>query len=104
AAVMLAAVGGAAPLAAQGIQTIDPDTAIDGDLAAPQAPPPAAPPLYDGVPTEPAPAYPEPAASSPVVTAQPVARPASASAQDVTYHEDDLIGAAEGVFGKGAQG
>ena len=108
AAVMLAAVGGAAPLAAQGIQTIDPDTAIDGDLAAPQAPPPAAPPaapaVYDGVPTEPAPAYPEPAASSPVVTAQPVARPASASAQDVTYHEDDLIGAAEGVFGKGAQG
>jgi hypothetical protein len=109
AAIMMAAVGGASPLVAQGIQTIDPDTAIDGDLAAPQTPAPAAPTVYDGVPTEPAPTYPEPSApvpasAAPAVTAQPVAQPANASAQDVTYHEDDLIGAAEGVFGKGAQG
>jgi hypothetical protein len=105
AAMMMAAVGGASPLAAQGIQTIDPDTAIDGDLNAPQAQlPPASPSVYDGVPTEPAPAYPAPSATAPAAAAQPAAQPASASAQDVTYHEDDLIGAAEGVFGKGAQG
>jgi len=114
AAAMLLAVGGAAPLAAQGIQTIDPDTAIDGDLASPQAQQPAppvynSPSVYDGVPTEPAPSYPAPSypapsTPAPAVASQPAARPASASAQDVTYHEDDLIGAAEGVFGKGAQG
>jgi hypothetical protein len=106
AALMLAAAGGASPLAAQGIQTIDPDTAIDGDLAAPQTPAPA-PSVYDGVPTEPAPSYPSqpvPAPAAPAVIAQPAVQPASASSQDTTYHEDDLIGAAEGVFGKGAEG
>jgi hypothetical protein len=104
----LAFVGAAAPLAAQGIQTIDPDTAIDGDLAAPQTPAPA--PVYDGVPADPAPAYPAPAypdQGAPAPAAPAPARPATATtstSQSDTYHEDDLIGAAEGVFGKGAQG
>ena len=107
AALPLVLVGGASPLAAQGIQTIDPDTAIDGDLAAPRATTPAAPAVYDGVPTDPAPAYPDPAmpASTPPATAnQSSARPVPSTAEEVTYKEDDLIGAAEGVFGKGAQG
>ena len=96
-----------APLAAQGMQTIDPDTAIDGDLATPGA--------YDGVPTDPAPAtpaLPEPVYTQPVVTSpytspgasQAASEPAVAAAQGDTYKQDDLIGAAEGVFGKGAEG
>jgi hypothetical protein len=106
AALPLILVGGASPLAAQ-IQTIDPDAAIDGDLTSPQTPAPAAPAVYDGVPTDPAPAYPDPAmpaSAPPVATSQPSARPATSSAEEMTYKEDDLIGAAEGVFGKGAQG
>jgi len=102
----------AAPLAAQTIETVDPnDFAIDGDL---EAPPPAMPsyedraldlppepePAYEDraldLPPEPAPTYAEPVAASP---AGPVA-----AAQGDTYKEDDLIGAAEGVFGKGAEG
>nr|WP_260927985.1 EipA family protein [Novosphingobium sp. 9] len=34
----------------------------------------------------------------------PVAPPPGQPGSDQTYHEDDLIGAAEGVFGKGASG
>jgi hypothetical protein len=105
AAISLAAVGGASPLAAQGIQTIDPNSAIDGDLAAPQAPATPAPSVYDGVPTDPAPNSSQPAAplpSTPPAVAAPAAATTSTSGE--TYHEDDLIGAAEGVFGKGAEG
>ena len=47
----LAAACAGAPLAAQGMQTIDPDSAIDGDLAQPQG---SAPVVYDGIPTDPA--------------------------------------------------
>ena len=105
-ALPLVLVGGASPLAAQN-QTIDPDSAIDGDLAAPQTPAPAAPAVYDGVPTDPAPAYPDPAmpaSGPPAAASQPSTRPVPSTAEEVTYKEDDLIGAAEGVFGKGAQG
>jgi len=104
----LAAACAGAPLAAQGMQTIDPDSAIDGDLSQP-------PVEYDGVPTDPAPvtpAVPEPVYSDPVVTSsnpsvgagQAASEPAVAAAQGDTYKQDDLIGAAEGVFGKGAEG
>jgi hypothetical protein len=94
-----------APLLAQGIETIDPDAAIDGDLAQPDssaqpAPDPVAPPVYyeDGVAT--VPAIPAPAPAPATSSAAPIA---TAPASD-TYKEDDLIGAAEGVFGKGAEG
>ncbi|HWK41147.1 MAG TPA: DUF1134 domain-containing protein [Croceibacterium sp.] len=102
----LVLVAGAAPLAAQGIQTIDPDAGIDADLNSPGTQ--AAPTVYDGVPTYPAPtpAYTEPAypaQNTPTPAATPAAQAATASTGE-TYHEDDLIGAAEGVFGKGAQG
>ena len=103
----LAAVCGGAPLAAQ-VETIDPDTAIDGDLAAPPAP--AAPaPVYEErvLDLPPEPAYTEPVVTSPspsVGATQAAAEPAVAAAQGDTYKQDDLIGAAEGVFGKGAEG
>lgn len=94
---------GATPSRAQ-ITTVDPDTAIDGDLAAGSAGelPPADPyaPAHQGPPSPAEPYVPAPAtppASAPATTA------AQAPASD-TYQEDDLIGAAEGVFGKGAEG
>jgi hypothetical protein len=103
-ALSLAAACAGAPLAAQGIETIDPDAAIDGDLAQPQPAPPAEPPAIDyddGVATVGLP---------PAETAPPQPAPVSSSSQIVTadaadtYKQDDLIGAAEGVFGKGAEG
>lgn len=90
----------AAPLAAQ-VQTVDPNTAIDADLGpAPQAPAPA--PSGDTV------YYGDTA--PPAAPASPSAQPAPATAAPApaaggeTYKKDDLIGAAEGVFGKGAKG
>lgn len=108
---------GAAPLAAQQIETFDPDSAIDGDLV--EAP--GDPSVYEYPVTEPATDSQLPADSrvsvaeawsDPVVTsndpsvaaAQASARPSVAAAQGDTYASDDLIGAAEGVFGKGAEG
>lgn len=121
AALSLAAV----PAAAQDLETFDPDAAfaqpggqpasgaIDADLAAPQSAPAttqsqppaqpsvdetfgdyAAPPAATDTAAETGPLPPQdtvPPATTPVATAE-------------TYGEDDLIGAAEGVFGKGAEG
>jgi len=122
----LAAFGMAAsPLAAQ-VETIDPDSAIDGDLVEQPGDQPvygepgttpsyAPPPSTDGT----GPAWTDPAQADPVQTdsGQPqwsehAAEAAAGDAVDgavvddpaTTYREDDLIGAAEGVFGKGAEG
>ena len=98
------------------VKSVDPDKAIDGDLI----------PLSQQKDTpNPAPATPVPtpaAPASPTMTAAPVAQQdptaspgystaeaAASSAQNPaakpgTYQENDLIGAAEGVFGKGAKG
>lgn len=111
------------PVAAQELQAIDPDTAfdepaapttppIDGDLAPqPEAVAPAdttgndlvafgsgeaqtADPQADTTTTgEQAPA------ADPVASDKP-----TFAGSETTYGEDDLIGAAEGVFGKGAEG
>ena len=105
----------AMPAAAQ-VRTVDPNTAIDADLRAP-TPPPARAPL-PGAPSAPVRAAvpdqqwqdvdatpPTGAPDSPPVT--PAARGISAAnvrPDNVTYGRDDLIGAAEGVFGRGAQG
>ena len=110
AALGAAAMAIAAPAAAQ-METIDPDTAIDADLAPgyqQQAQDDAVtysptPPV--GAPEQPLPATDAPAApewSDPAPTAEQVAEAAEADA--TTYGEDDLIGAAQGVFGKGAEG
>lgn len=86
----------AAPASAQ-INTVDPNDVIDSDLGTP--PPVSNPPaeqnnsMQDGVPTD------STASETPTATTAPVAPP-----DQNTYQEDDLIGAAEGVFGKGAQG
>jgi len=104
------------------VQQIDPNAAIDGDLAgrpatapARQASPPALPPAYAPA-SEPVattgssdPAFASPAAGgevpAPGMDSIPAASgPARTAADGTTYHEDDLIGAAEGVFGKGAKG
>ncbi len=116
----------AGPLAAQEVETLDPDAAysqqsgagtIDGDLAPPQTPPPAAgpagpvsdnplgdyaapPPAPGTAPVDAAPATPPVAATEGDIA--PVTAAAEAAGQ--TYGEDDLIGAAEGLFGKGAEG
>lgn len=98
------------------VQTVDPDTAIDGDLqsgtAAPYGELPAAPDSYpapqsagNGMPVETAPADPAGASVSDWNSQDFGTTPPSAAPDDATtYHEDDLIGAAEGVFGKGAKG
>jgi hypothetical protein len=96
---MLLAAGAlvASPAMAQ-INPVDPNDVIDSDLG---TPPPAAtaapaqevaPTVQDGVPTEAPATLPETSSASPAIPTE------------ATYQEDDLIGAAEGVFGKGAQG
>jgi hypothetical protein len=105
-ALSLAAACAGAPLAAQGLETIDPDIAIDGDLAAPPqaAPPAAAPQLeYEGDATGDLATVGLPPAEVDSYASAPAAAPQAAEAAD-TYKQDDLIGAAEGVFGKGAEG
>ncbi len=90
-----------APVAAQ-ISTVDPNDVIDSDLGTP--PPVAAPPennttVDDGVPTD---AAPDSTAQTPPPVDGTTQMPAADDGR--TYKEDDLIGAAEGVFGKGAKG
>lgn len=122
-ALLGAAAFAATPLSAQTIETFDPDTAIDGDLVeapgepsvyeyAVDAPPVTAPESQPSVFEEDNRVTVAEAWSDPVVTssdpsvaaAQASANPAVAAAQGDTYAKDDLIGAAEGVFGKGAEG
>ena len=88
---------GAVPAAAQ-VQTVDPDSAIDADLGGTVTPsyvPPAqsdATSAGNGMPVD---------NWNGTVPAAPQTAPAEAA---TTYRQDDLIGAAEGVFGKGAEG
>ena len=105
-----------APAAAQ-IETIDPNSGIDADLSQPaEAPGEPAPyensTTYQATPPADVPAEVAAEWTDPVVTSadastaatQAAADPAVAAAQGDTYKKDDLIGAAEGVFGKGAEG
>ena len=111
-ALSLAAACGGAPLAAQGLQTIDPDSAIDGDLNSPQPAPDAgasaAEPALDyntdlnGDLASQAPA--EADAAAPASADPTIAPPVATADGSGTFKQDDLIGAAEGVFGKGAEG
>ena len=101
----------AGPVSAQ-VKAVDPDKAIDGDLV----------PISQQTGSAAATAAPAPTiAAGPVAQQDPTARPtyaqndaASAAAAAATnpappaktgtYRQDDVIGAAEGVFGKGAHG
>ena len=83
----------AAPVHAQ-VKTIDPNRAIDGDLAT--APPRSTPPP---VQTQ------EPGETPvPATTAPDAPQAQAATAAETTYRRDDLLAAGEGVFGKGAAG
>ncbi|WFL78217.1 DUF1134 domain-containing protein [Altererythrobacter arenosus] len=105
----------AAPLSAQ-VETFDPDAAfsgeIDGDLAPVTGSASQPEPAVDGAaPTAAesdagaspavAPEWTDPTQGDPGVAAS---AESEAAADSKTYAEDDLIGAAEGVFGKGAEG
>lgn len=103
-----------APASAQ-VQTVDPDAAIDGDLQGgtttyspqstgelPAQSAAEAPAAGNGTPVDSTGAAPSVDSWNPdAIAAQ--ATPATAE-NSKTYHKDDLIGAAEGVFGKGAKG
>ncbi len=105
----------AAPAAAQ-ITKVDPNDVIDADLDQRGKTPPSQQPVYPAPPTAGQETYPdqsrtaEPAANETATTASEswvATAPASNAptpGDSDTYQEDDLIGAAEGVFGKGAQG
>jgi hypothetical protein len=94
------------------VQSVDPNSVIDGDLsprgpgtqvAAPAAPPSSAPAPVSAAPVgSEAGATPEFPAPGQATTA--TGAPVATASTGATYHEDDLIGAAEGVFGKGAKG
>ena len=103
-----ATLAGGPPVLAQGVQTVDPNSANQAEgLRYPPASDPQAEytekdyatPVgseagtIPALPPEPA-AY--PSASQPAAARPPAGGP--------TYKQDDLIGAAEGVFGKGAEG
>jgi hypothetical protein len=112
----LVALAGAGPVGAQ-VKTIDPNTAIDGDL---RSPPSARRSASPGIqrPAEPAveplpendPGYdPEQDSAPPPVPTGPAQAGREARAQATlqagdTYDRDDLLAAGEGVFGKGAAG
>lgn len=116
----------AAPVGAQQIESVDPDLIIDGDLSAgsggqvpqPANPQTATPPIATTTPAtnngwgdvaeeNPSDRYAQPVLDLP--PEQPAASdlPAAsepAPAETTTYKQDDLIGEAEGLFGKGAKG
>ena len=106
------AIGLAALLASSApaqVKTIDPNRAVDGDLAT--APPVARSPVQatPSYPDEPVPAgdqavAPPPAPQSAVVAAQQETRAEATTQAADTYSRDDLLSAGEGAFGKGAAG
>ncbi|HEX8300716.1 DUF1134 domain-containing protein [Sphingomonas sp.] len=91
---------GAVPAAAQ-MTTIDPNTAIDSDLNTP-------PPVQDSPPPEdyrPSPATQDaPPPSQPRVAADARAQADARVQAPNTFANEELVVAAEGVFGKGASG
>jgi hypothetical protein len=88
------------PAAAAQMTSIDPNTAIDADLnrPAPTEPTPDAPPAAENVDSD--------LIQDQPVAADPTTATTNPAAADpaTTFKQDDLIGAAEGVFGKGAEG
>ena len=104
----------ASPVAAQ-VQSVDPDAAwdapIDGDIDNPQGELPATSQSGDDPAQGEVYAEPESDAAAPQWNEQAAETAASQAVEtaqvdnpSTTYREDDLIGAAEGVFGKGAEG
>ena len=94
----MAAIGLAMSTVHAQVQTVDPNQAIDADLAPPGGT--TTVPADPAYPPPPDPAYPQ-ASSAAAGTTEPSAATQPASA---TYQRDDVVSAAEGVFGKGAEG
>ncbi len=105
----LAAMVALAPVAGHAqVTSVDPNTVIDADLDAPAPPPPAASSggwTTEGLATD------DPVQDTAVATADPATAATAAANGDITvdaaprtYQRDDIIGAAEGVFGRGAEG
>lgn len=112
AVVALAAGPAVSPALAQ-VQAVDPNDAIDADLAAPDYDGTLEPPVSETVvPDTPKDSNIDADLVVPDTAAGDATQPADdgtgqqvANVDDATtYQEDDLIGAAEGVFGKGAKG
>lgn len=101
----------AAPAGAQ-VRSVDPDAAIDGDLSGARSTPTDSSVTYSATPvgqtsqaaTEQTAAAGNGTPEYGVATTPQGSGGAAAQDGSVTYREDDLIGAAEGVFGKGAKG
>jgi hypothetical protein len=91
-AALLCALIGVAPAAAQAVRAVDPNAV----LTVPTTPPTAS---SDDINGDLAPSDTAPAVNTNSATATP-----AVGAPTSTYKRDDLIGAAEGVFGKGAAG
>lgn len=88
------------------VRSVDPNSVIDADLDQPAPPTPPQMPAEDAGDLTPAEAQ-TPAPANTGVTAAATAQTGAteiAAAAGQTYREDDLIGAAEGVFGRGAEG
>lgn len=106
AALAILALSGAAVAPAQ-VRPVDPDRAIDGDLAAPK---PAAPASTTPAP-QPIVIDPEPVAEADSGAVTAPSEPATAeeaataaAAEGTTFKQSDVLSAAEGVFGEGAAG
>ncbi len=82
------------------VQPVDPDRAIDGDLSVPPGAPASAPSPQPTITPASVPDSPEPLPGS----VDPASTQSGPATNSGTYQQDDLIGAAEGVFGKGASG
>ena len=108
-ALALATTLAAGPAMAQ-IERVDPDAAIDADLARPGTTVPAEPAAptnryADATLDLPPETYPAPATGTAASAApEPAAGTTAPGQPATTYAQDDLIGAAEGLFGKGAEG
>lgn len=96
----VAAIGIAAAPALAQMETIDPNQAAS--RASQQG---AAPLASEPVPVaEPDPTPPPPPPPPPAVPATATQRQAAQASENGTYQENDVLAAAEGVFGKGAEG
>jgi hypothetical protein len=86
------------------VRTIDPNRAIDGDLAGPSPQQTPAPPTPEPVPAD---EQPPADVQAPQAATPPPPGEQSADAtrrSEQTFEREDLLAAGEGVFGKGAQG
>lgn len=94
------------------VKTIDPNQSIDGDLSRPRVSPapPRAPtqpyrePTTANQPLEAPPPPPTARVTDPYGAPGPDQRAEATTHADTTFKRDDLIGAGENVFGKGAAG